>query len=266
MRTDIAIGGYIPVDSVLHGLDPRTKLLGLVAALIAIFWSAGLDEVGIVSLAVALAAYLTRVGWRVWGRAFLRFSLMLALVLGMNVLFRSYGRPITISGWESPITWEGLETGIAFTVQILLAIAVSMTLTLTTSPTELSRGVEKLAQPLKRLRVPVDDLGMIALLAMRFVPLLQQELQTTIDAQKSRGVEFGTGRLIDRARNLVALLTPVLTGALRRADLIAVAMTARGFQPGKIRSQYKQLCFSRTDWIVLAALLFALLCRIVFFS
>ena len=219
---------------------------------------------GGVSVLVILLVCMTRVGLRIWIRTLLRFSLMLVLVLATNVLLRNQGRPITLGSWELPLTWEGLETGLIFSAQIVLAITVSTILTLTTSPTELSKGVEHLARPLKRLRVPVEDLGMIALLAMRFVPLLQQELHSTMDAQKSRGVDFGSGSLAGRARNLVALLTPVLTGALRRADLIAVAMTARGFQPGKTRSQLKPLRFSRADRLALAILLLVLLWRLGF--
>jgi energy-coupling factor transport system permease protein len=261
MKTDITIGGYLPLDSFLHRLDPRTKLIGLVAILSAIFWSPIASSVAATSLPVVLVAVLSRAGWRIWLRCCSRFSLMLAAVMGLNAFLRNQGKPVVIEHWELPVTWEGLETGFIFTFQIVLAIVVALVLTFTTSPKELSRGVELLSQPLKRLKVPVDDLGMIVLLAMRFVPLLQQELSATIDAQKSRGVEFGRGRLSTRAGNLVALLSPVLTGALRRADLLALAMTARGFQPDGIRTQYNPLKFRRADGVAFGALLLFLACR-----
>lgn len=261
MRNDITIGGYIPVDSTLHRLDPRTKLVGLLGILVAVFLFPNSSGVIAVSILVAVLAYLTHVGPLVWFRSCLRFALMLGIVFGSNVLLRSQGRPIAVGEWDLPITWEGLEAGIIFSVQIVLAIVASLVLTFTTSPIDLSRGAERLARPLKHLKVPVDDLGMITMLAMRFVPLLQQEFQATVDAQKSRGVEFGTGKLTTRAGNLVALLAPVLTGCLRRADMLATAMTARGFIPGAPRSEYRPLRFSRADWYALGGLVLFLVFR-----
>ncbi len=255
MKTDILLGGYLPSDSVLHGLDPRTKLVGLIALLAAVFRSPVVSGVAMAALPAIILAVLSRSGWKIWLFWFRRFSLMLAVVAALNVFFRTQGRPVFILQWELPFTWEGLETGFIFTFQIVLAIIAALVLTFTTSPTELSRGIGLLLSPLKRLKVPVEDLVMILLLAMRFVPLLQQELYGTIDAQKSRGVEFGKGRLSTRAGNLVAVLSPALTGALRRADLLALAMTARGFQPGGSRTQFRPLKFRRADGLAFSAIL-----------
>jgi energy-coupling factor transport system permease protein len=266
VRNDITIGGYIPIDSMVHRLDPRTKLAGLVGILVAIFLFPTPSAVTTVSIFVTALAYLTQVGALVWIRACLRFSMMLGIVLGVNVFLRSQGRPIAIGEWDLPITWEGLEAGIIFTVQIILAIVASLVLTFSTSPIELSRGLERLARPLNYLKVPVGDLAMIAMLAIRFVPLLQQELHTTIDAQKSRGVDFGTGKLTTRAANLVALMAPVLTGCLRRADLLATAMTARGFKPGAPRSEYRSLRFCSADWYALGGLVLFLVFRFALFQ
>ncbi len=265
MKTDITIGGYLPLDSVLHRLDPRTKLIGLIAFLSGVFWSPIASSVAATALPVVLLAVLTRAGWRVWFRCGSRFSWMLAAVLALNVFLRTQGKPMVFAQWELPITWDGLETGLTFTLQIVLAIIVALVLTSTTSPEQLSRGLEMLSRPLKRLKVPVDDLGMIVLLAMRFVPLLQQELYAIIEAQKSRGVEFAEGKLSTRAGNLVALFSPVLTGALKRADRLALAMTARGFQPGGTRTQYKPLQFCRADTVALCAILLFLAYRFALF-
>ncbi|MDQ7783349.1 MAG: energy-coupling factor transporter transmembrane component T [Desulfomonilaceae bacterium] len=262
MKSDITIGGYLPLDSVLHGLDPRTKLLGLIAMLASIFWSPVPAGVLATAVPIFILAVLSRAGWKIWLRSTYRFAVMLAAVLGLNVFFRTQGRPVFMGQWELPITWEGLEIGLIFTFQIMQAIVAALVLTFTTSPTEMSRGVELLSKPLKRLRVPVDDLGMVVLLAMRFVPLLQQELNATIEAQKSRGVDFRKGRLSTRAGNLVALLSPALSGALRRADLLALAMTARGFQPGGTRTQFKPLKFRRADRTAVGVLLLFLGCRL----
>ncbi|MFH1115825.1 MAG: energy-coupling factor transporter transmembrane component T [Pseudomonadota bacterium] len=255
MKNDILLGGYIPSDSFLHRLDPRTKLVGLVAFLAAVFWSPVASGVAVAALPAAILAGLSRTGWKIWFLAFRRFALMLAVVPALNVFFNTQGTPVVVLQRELPFTWEGLETGFVFTSQIALAIVSALVLTFTTSPADLSRALELFLRPLKRFKVPVEDLGMILLLAMRFVPLLQQELYATMDAQKSRGVEFSRGSLSTRAGNLVALLSPVMTGALRRADLLALAMTARGFRPGGTRTQFRPLEFRSADGLAFCAIL-----------
>ena len=209
---DVSIGGYVPGDAVLHRLDPRTKLIGLVVLLIGIF--ATRTDVGLlISCCVVLPLiFLCRIGWRVWWWGLLRFSWMLLIAAGINMLFNSGGQPMMIGQWELPITEQGVLTSLTLSLQLLLAIILSMVLTFTTTPRDLTRGTERLARPLKRLRVPVEEAGVILLLAMRFVPLLQQELRTTVEAQKSRGVEFGQGGVVARSKNLVAVLVPALIG------------------------------------------------------
>jgi energy-coupling factor transport system permease protein len=196
----------------------------------------------------------------------IRFSWMLLIAAGINMVFNSGGPAIAIGHWNLPVTEQGLHAGLTLSLQLLQAIVLSMALTFTTTPRDLTRGAERLAQPLKRLRVPVEEAGVILLLAMRFVPLLQQELRTTIEAQKSRGVEFGQGGVIARSKNLVAILVPALMGALRRGDMVAVAMTARGFRPGKPRSEYKPLHFGVLDYEAFILLAVFSLCRLFIFS
>ena len=265
MIQDVSIGGYVPGDSVLHRLDPRTKLIGLIVLLIGVF--ATRTDVGllIISCVVLTLVFLCRVGWRIWWWGLLRFSWMLLIAAGINMLFNSSGQPIKIGELELPITEQGVHTSLTLSLQLLLAIILSMVLTFTTTPRDLTRGSERLARPLKRLRVPVEEAGVILLLAMRFVPLLQQELRTTVEAQKSRGVEFGQGGVVARSKNLVAVLVPALMGTLRRGDLLAVAMTARGFQPGKPRSEYKPLHFAAPDYDAFIFLVVFSLCWLFIF-
>jgi len=262
---DVSIGGYIPGDSALHRLDPRTKLVGLLLMLIAVFITrTGLGLIVICCLMMTLM-FMSGIGWSVWWWGLVRFSWMLAIAALINMVFTSGGQPISIGQWKLPVTEQGVYAGLMLSVQLLQAIIVSMILTFTTTPRDLTRAMERLARPLKRLRVPVEEIGVILLLAMRFVPLLQQELRTTIEAQKSRGVEFGHGGIISRSRNLVAVLAPALTGTLRRGDLLATAMTARGFRPGEPRSEYKPLHFAAADYRAFLFLAFFFLCCLLFF-
>lgn len=249
MRPDFAIGGFLPLESLLHRLDPRTKLIGLLVLLGTVFLSSGLSGIAVSTAAVVCLAILSRAGWRIWWYALARFSWMLIIVLGVNLLFRQEGRPVFAGEIELPVTWEGVEQSIGLTAQLGLAIMLSLIMTLTTSPSQLARAVERLGRPLERLGIPVRELTMTMLLAMRFLPLLHHELRTIVDAQKSRGVELATGTPVFRARNFVSVLVPALSAALRRAEILATAMTARGFRPDRERSAYRVLRFSPLDYL-----------------
>ncbi|MGO9570362.1 MAG: energy-coupling factor transporter transmembrane component T family protein [Desulfomonilaceae bacterium] len=265
MIQDVSIGGYIPGDSVLHRLDPRTKLVGLIVLLAGVFSTHTGVGLLIICCPVMSLISLCRVGWRVWWWGLLRFSWMLLIAAGINMVFNSGGQSVMVHQWELPITEQGLHTGLTLSLQLLQAISLSMILTFTTTPRDLTRGSERLVRPLKRLRVPVEEAGVVLLLAMRFVPVLQQELRTTIEAQKSRGVEFGQGGITARSKKLVAVLVPALMSTLRRGDLLAVAMTARGFRPGKPRSEYKPLHFAARDYVAFIFLAVFSLCRLFIF-
>lgn len=266
MIQDVSIGGYIPGESVMHRLDPRTKLVGLIVLGIGVFATRSGSGMLVTCCIVTTLVVLCGIGWRVWWWGLLRFSWMLLIVAGINVVFNLNGPPIEIGQWEVPITEQSVYAGLTLSLQLLQAIALSMILTFTTTPRDLTRGCERMARPLKRLHLPVEEAGVIMLLAMRFVPLLQQELRTTVEAQKSRGVEFGQGGVIARSRNLIAILVPALTGTLRRGDLLAVAMTARGFRPGKPRSEYKPLHLGIPDYGAFILLAVFLICRLFVFS
>ncbi len=266
MIQDVSIGGYVPGVSVLHRLDPRTKLMGLIVLAIGVFATRTDPGMLITCCIVTALIFLCRIGWRVWWWGLIRFSWMLLIAGGINVVFNSGGEPITLLHWKLPITEQGVHAGLTLTLQLLQAIVLSMILTFTTTPRDLARGAERLARPLKRFRMPVEEAGVVLLMAMRFVPLLQQELRTTIDAQKSRGVDFGQGGVVAKSRTLVAILVPALTGTLRRGNLLAVAMTSRGFRPGKPRSEYKPLKFGRADYGAFIFLTVFVLCRIFIFS
>ncbi|MGB6065237.1 MAG: energy-coupling factor transporter transmembrane component T [Desulfomonilaceae bacterium] len=266
LMQDVFVGGYIPGDSMLHRLDPRTKLAGLAVLLVGVFATRTWGTLLFSSCLMLTLICLSGIGWRVWWWGLLRFSWMLIIVAGMNVAFTRAGKPVIVGQWTLPITQQGLQTGLMFAGQIMQAIILSMALTFTTMPQDLAKSFERVARPLKRFHVPVGEIGIVLLLAMRFVPLLQLELRTTIDAQKSRGVEFGHGGIISRCRDLIAVLVPALTGTLRRGDLLAVAMTARGFRPGLPRSEYRPLRFTGPDYGAFLFLTVFSLCRLFIFG
>lgn len=257
------LGGYLPLGSILHRLDPRTKLIGLLPLLGTLFLSPGFEGLVVCTAFIMGLAFLTGAGFRIWWNALRRFAWMLAIVLTVNLLLRQEGKPLYAWGIELPVTWEGLSYGLAFSVQILLAIVASLVVTITTTPSQLVRAMEALARPLERLRVPVGDFAIIIGLAIRFLPLLHQEIRMLADAQRSRGVDFRAGSPLVRARHLVSVLVPALSNALLRADILATAMVMRGFQPGKKRSTYRELRFSSRDYLAWFCLASLFSCRIV---
>jgi energy-coupling factor transport system permease protein len=246
MVHDIFIGGYIPGDSILHRLDPRTKLAGMVILLGTVFLAPNAWNPAIAGVATATIAALTGAGARIWGWSLKRFMWLLAFSAAANILFVREGTLITAGPLALPFTELGIKKGLLLTLQLGAAIAISMSLTFTTSPIQITKACRAMARPLRRF-LPVEEIGLVLLLAMRFVPLLQEELRAIVDAQKSRGVEFGRGGPAVRATNLAAVLVPALSSALRRADILAAAMTARGYEPGKPRSEYEPLAFRSID-------------------
>lgn len=262
---DITIGGYLPGNSPLHRLGAGTKIVGFILMLVSVFVHPGRWGATATGLAVICLMAMTGVGWRVWLWGLMRFSWMLAITAGLHVAFAPDGSPVTILGRDMPFTWEGLGNGLLFSLQLAEAVSLSMILTFTTTSSELTRGIQRLAAPLQRLGLPVEEYGTVMLLAMRFVPLVQQEVRTIVDAQKSRGVDFGAGGVVSRVRSLPAVLVPALTAALRRADLLATAMSARGYRPGEPRSHFRPQVPAGGDHAAVACLILFLLGRYTLF-
>jgi energy-coupling factor transport system permease protein len=251
---DITIGGYIPAESPVHSLDPRTKLIGLPLMLVTVFLAATPASLAVTALFSMFAAWACRMGLRVWWTGLSRFAWMLAIVAILHLFLDSWGRPAAICGLILPFTVEGVQSSALFTLQLAQSIILSLTLTFTTSPVELTKAVRRLCGPLRRLRVPVDEAAAMILIAMRFAPAVQLELRSTIEAQQARGVDFGAGGPLLRARNLLAALVPALLGALKRADQLAVAMSARGFRAATSVSNQRPRPFSSADYWAAAVL------------
>lgn len=256
---DVAVGGYIPGKSVVHGLDPRLKLAALVVLLIMVFTADSVERLlGVASITIAVNL-LTGLGMRIrlWGLK--RFTWMLIIVFTVNIAAVRSGTLVEIYGTQLPVTWEGLGVALRFTIQLVLGISLALALTFTTMPSQLARSCEFFLGPLKILRVPVQEISLMLLLAMRFVPILQHELRTIVEAQKARGVAFEGSGLTDRARILIAALAPAVHAALRRADATARAMSARGFDPEAPRTAFRPPALGRAD-MVAAAILTAFAC------
>lgn len=245
MLKDITLGQYFPGNTIIHRLDPRTKLILTCVFIAIVFTAQGFASYGaVLALFIAVVAVSgIRPGAIFKGMRPLILIICLTAVIN---LFYTPGR-VLAQFWILKITAEGIINSIFMVLRITMLVAGTFLLTYTTSPIALTDGMERLLNPLKRLRVPVHEISMMMSLALRFIPTLIEETDKIMCAQKARGADFETGRLTERAKALLPLLIPLFVSAFRRADELAVAMESRCYHGGEGRTRMKQLAFQKTD-------------------
>ena len=244
MMKNITLGQYYPVDSWVHRLDPRTKILLTVAMIVAVFMVHGLVGYALVLGFVYLSARMARIPFKmlVKGVKALRFILILTFLL--NLFFNS-----------------GLSQAIHYSLRLIFLVMGTSLMTLTTSPIALSDGIELLLSPLKKLHFPAHELAMMMSIALRFIPTLMEEADKIMKAQMARGADFESGNLIARAKAMVPLLVPLFVSAFRRAGDLAMAMESRCYHGGENRTRLRVLKITKNDWI--AALAVAVLIGLI---
>ena len=251
MLKDITLGQFFPGNSLVHRLDPRTKLIMLVLYIVALFCAASW-----VSYGAVLAFLLTAIAISgIPAKAFIRGMKPLVLILvftGVLNLFFTGGETVLVHFWIITVTKEGLVRAILMVLRILMLISGTFLLTYTTSPISLTDGLESLLGPLKAIRLPVHELSMMMCIALRFIPTLIEETDKIMSAQKARGADFETGSLIQRVKALVPILVPLFISAFRRADELATAMECRCYQGGEGRTKMKLLRYCYYDFVTLA--------------
>ncbi len=240
------IGQYIPCESLIHRLDPRVKIGSTVALSILILKGGTFSGVLITAFLIALVP-LSRLGVNDMTKALRPVLFFFALLFFLHLLFTD-GTPIPpFPSWRVTVTYEGLYRGAMTTWQFILLILSASILTMTTSPTELVSGIERLLRPLKRLGVPSHDLAIMISMALRFVPTFLEEIDRIKAAQMARGANFSSGPFVRRTRAVISLLLPLVLRAFRRADELVIAMEARGYKRGP-RTYMKELCMTRADY------------------
>ena len=261
MLKDITLGQYFPGDTLVHRLDPRTKLISVVLYFIALFTANNWLSTAVVALTLILAVALSRIKPRALlkGMKPLMFIVVFTAVLN---LFYTEGHVIA-QFWIFRITSEGLRRTILMVLRIFLLVSCTFLLTYTTSPLQLTDGLEQLLRPLKKLRFPVHELAMMMSIALRFIPTLIEETDKIMSAQKARGADFETGGLMRRARALLPVLVPLFVSALRRADELATAMECRCYHGGEGRTRMKTLQMHTADHLTLLFWIGVLCCVIV---
>ena len=247
---DITLGQYFPGNTVLHRMDPRTKILLTVFYIAALFLSKHLPSYLLLIAVLAAAVAISKVGVRAVVRG-MKPIVVIIVITGVLNLFYTPGREIWRWGFLK-ITVEGIWTAIYMILRIAMLITCTFLLTYTTSPILLTDGLEKLMAPLKKLKVPVHELAMMMSIALRFIPTLIEETDKIMSAQKARGADFDSGNLIQKAQALIPLLVPLFISAFRRADELAVAMECRCYHGGEGRTRMRVLRFRSFDFIGLA--------------
>ena len=248
MLKDITLGQYFPGDTVVHRLDPRTKLILVIVFIVALFQANSWPGYGLVTLAALGSMALAKIKPGTMFKGVKPMLFIIALTALLNIFYTA-GTPV-LPGWI--ITWEGIARAVQMILRIVLLISGTFLLTYTTSPIALTDGLELLLGPLKKLHVPVHEMTIMMSMALRFIPTLISETDKIMSAQKARGADFETGSLFQRAKALLPILVPLFVSAFKRADELAVAMESRCYHGGEGRTRMKQLKMETRDWAALA--------------
>ncbi|MGL4991761.1 MAG: energy-coupling factor transporter transmembrane component T family protein [Sarcina sp.] len=250
MLKDITIGQYIPGQSFVHKLDPRTKILITILFVINLFLVGKLYGYIFSIIFLALAIIVSKVPFKFIYKGLKPIFILIVITSLFNVFM--------IKGDASQLIWKwkffeiyttGITMAIKMVLRLILLIMGTSLLTLTTSPIELTDGIENLLNPLKKVKFPAHELAMMMTIALRFIPTLIDETDKIMKAQKARGAEFESGNIIQKAKSLIPLLVPLFISSFRRADELAMAMEARCYRGGEGRTRMKKLKYTKLDGI-----------------
>lgn len=253
MLRDITLGQYYPADSVIHKLDPRVKLFGTLIYIISLFVFKGLPAFILAAIFLVVLIKLSKVPFSYMVKG-LKTIVLIMLFAAVFNLFLTPGTKL-VSFWIFTITYEGLKNAVVMMVRLIFLIIGTSLMTLTTTPNELTDGLEKALSPLKYIKVPVHEIAMMMSIALRFIPILIEETDKIMKAQMARGADFEHGNLIQKAKNMVPLLVPLFVSAFRRANDLAMAMEARCYRGGEGRTKMKPLHYQKRDRMAYLTLL-----------
>ena len=247
MLRDITIGQYYPTGSVIHRMDPRVKLFGTLVFLISVFAYKGIVGFAIVTLFLAAMIGISKVPIRYMIKG-LKAIMILMLITALFNLFLTPGE-VLLQIWKLKITKEGVLSAIRMAIRLTYLILGTSLMTLTTTPNQLTDGLEKALRPLAKIHVPVHEIAMMMSIALRFIPILIEETDKIMKAQMARGASFDEGNIIKKAKSLIPLLVPLFVSAFRRANDLAMAMEARCYCGGDGRTKMKPLRYQSLDYM-----------------
>ncbi|MGI6010243.1 MAG: energy-coupling factor transporter transmembrane component T family protein [Ruminococcus sp.] len=246
MLRDITIGQYYPADSVLHRLDPRVKFIATLVFIVSLFINNTWTGYLVSTVFLAAVIVISKVPFRFMVKGLKAIVILLMITLFFNMIFTP-GTPI-FHFWIITITEEGVILAVRMGIRLIYLIIGSSLMTLTTTPNQLTDGLERLMKPLEKIKVPVHDIAMMMSIALRFIPILLEETDKIMKAQIARGADFESGGLMKKIKSMVPLLVPLFISAFRRANDLALAMEARCYHGGAGRTQMKPLRYQGRDY------------------
>ncbi len=247
---NITIGQYYPTDSVIHKLDARVKIIGTFLYIAAIFIAKGIVGYLLSILMLAAVIQLSRVPVKMLFNGLKAIIVIIVFTVALNIFFTP-GEKILWQYGVIKISVEGILTAVKLAVRLILLIMGSSILTLSTTPIQLTVGMEYLLKPFKKIGVPAHEIAMMTSIALRFIPNLVEELDKIRKAQMARGADFDTGGLVKKAKSLIPLLVPLFVSAFRRADELAMAMEARCYRGDVNRTRMNEPVLEKSDYTAL---------------
>lgn len=263
MMDKMIFGRYVPSDSLLHRMDPRSKLTLVFLFVCIVFIANNTVTYGILLLYTVFMIMISKISVRFILTGLIPVLWLVLFTLLIHFFFTRGGAVIIDWGWFK-IHEEGIRQGIFISLRFFLLVLVTSLLTLTTTPIEITDGIEYMLAPLKKVKFPVHELALMMSIALRFIPTLMQETDKIMKAQTARGVEFSSGPVKERIKAIVPLLIPLFISSFKRAEELAVAMEARGYRGGEGRTKYRQLSWHMADTGILLFLL-AVACALFIF-
>jgi len=254
MLRDITLGQYYHADSIIHRLDPRTKIVGTFVFIISLFLFRSFLTTLVAAVFLVSMIRLSKVPFSYMVRGMKSIILILLVTVLFN-LFLTPGIPV-LTVWKFTITDEGIKISLFTAIRLVFLIIGSSLMTLTTTPNNLTDGLESLMSPLKVFKMPVHEVAMMMSIALRFIPILMEETDKIMKAQEARGADFESGNVIERAKALIPILVPLFVSAFRRANDLAMAMEARCYRGGEGRTKMKPLLYGRGDYVAYGVFVF----------
>jgi len=266
MLKDITIGQYYNIDSIIHKLDPRTKLMGTICFIVALFMKQEIISYLLITCFLVFIIKLSKVPLKYMLKGLKSIFFLLTFSMVFN-LFLTAGTPI-FTIWRLSITDNGVKLSAFMAVRLVYLILGSSLMTLTTTPNELTDGIEKGLRGLNKFGVPVHAMAMMMSIALRYIPILSEETDKIMKAQMARGADFESGNFIKRAKSMIPILVPLFISAFRRATDLAMAMESRCYDVSKNRTKMKPLVYTKSDYtayVILLLFMSALICISIIF-
>ncbi|OCA80991.1 cobalt ABC transporter permease [Bacillus sp. FJAT-27225] len=254
MMDKIIFGRYVPADSIIHKMDPRSKLILVFSFVVIVFLANNAITYGLLGVYTFYLLGMSKIPPKFLYEGLKPILWLVVFTLLLHLFLNREGDLVVDAGWIK-IYEEGIRQGIFISLRFFFLILVTSLLTLTTTPIEITDGLEILLNPLKKIKFPVHELALMMSISLRFIPTLMEETDKIMKAQIARGVEFGSGPIKDRIKAIIPLLIPLFVSSFKRAEDLATAMEARGYRGGEGRTRFRKLEWKQADTIQILLLI-----------